>query len=87
MEETTAPGAVIHQDVMMPMRDGIRLAADIYLPAAEGGGPVDRACPRPADTYVLGQIERGMGRRTRLLPAPRLRARHPGPPLTIQVGG
>ena len=45
MEETTAPGAVIHQDVMMPMRDGIRLAADIYLPAAEGGGPVEGPCP------------------------------------------
>ena len=87
MEETTAPGAVIHRDVMMPMRDDIRLAADIYLPAAEGGGSAEEPLPCPADTYVLGQIERGMGRRTRLLPAPRLRARHPGPPFTIQVGG
>ena len=44
-EKTKKPGAVIHQDVMMPMRDGIRLAADIYLPAAEGGGPVEESVP------------------------------------------
>ena len=32
--------AVIDQKVMMPMRDGIRLATDIYRPKGEGKHPV-----------------------------------------------
>ncbi len=30
----------VQRDVMIPMRDGVRLAADIYLPSAEGQFPV-----------------------------------------------
>ena len=33
------------QDVMIPVRDGVRLAADIYMPSADDGGPVDGPCP------------------------------------------
>lgn len=32
--------AVIDQKVMMPMRDGIRLATDIYRPKGEGKYPI-----------------------------------------------
>jgi putative CocE/NonD family hydrolase len=35
--ESGTPGAVsVSRDVMIPMRDGVRLAADVYRPAAEG---------------------------------------------------
>ena len=30
------PGHVVETDVMIPMRDGVLLAADIYRPAANG---------------------------------------------------
>ncbi len=36
-EEITVSGAVLKQDVMIPMRDGVRLAADIYFPAPPAG--------------------------------------------------
>lgn len=32
--------AIVQQDVMTPMRDGVKLATDIYLPAADGKFPV-----------------------------------------------
>ena len=32
-------------DVMMPMRDGVRLATDIYTPADEDGRPIARPGP------------------------------------------
>ena len=31
-----AEDVVVHRDVMLPMRDGVRLATDIYRPAREG---------------------------------------------------
>ena len=34
----------VEKDVMVPMRDGVKLAADVYLPAA-GRAPVDRKLP------------------------------------------
>lgn len=34
--EPVSPGVVVHRDVMVAMRDGIRLAADIYRPAHDG---------------------------------------------------
>ena len=55
---------------MVPMRDGVRLAADIYLPAADDGGPAGGPCPALLISHVLGQIERGVGRGSGLLPAP-----------------
>ena len=35
-EAAAAGTVVLRSDVMVPMRDGIQLAADIYLPAQEG---------------------------------------------------
>lgn len=35
---------VVHRDVMIPMRDGVRLATDIYRPA-RGGEPLDGSLP------------------------------------------
>ena len=35
---------VVEKDVMVPMRDGVRLATDIYRPAVDGK-PVDEALP------------------------------------------
>ncbi|MEZ4781418.1 MAG: hypothetical protein R2816_07630 [Flavobacteriaceae bacterium] len=32
--------AIVDQKVMMPMRDGIRLATDIYIPKADGKYPI-----------------------------------------------
>ncbi|HEY9053436.1 MAG TPA: CocE/NonD family hydrolase [Rectinemataceae bacterium] len=32
------PAFILHSDIMVPMRDGTRLATDVYLPAAKGAG-------------------------------------------------
>jgi len=34
----------VEKDIMVPMRDGVRLATDVYLPAVNGR-PIDRALP------------------------------------------
>ncbi|WP_231388530.1 CocE/NonD family hydrolase [Pseudooceanicola algae] len=39
LAEPAGPGVVVHRDVMIPMRDGIHLATDIFRPADMGGGP------------------------------------------------
>jgi putative CocE/NonD family hydrolase len=44
MSPTTPYGIVIAKDVMIPMRDGVRLAADIYRPAQDGA-PLDGTFP------------------------------------------
>ena len=48
MSETASPnephGIVLAKDVMVPMRDGVRLATDLYRPAADGE-PVCGALP------------------------------------------
>ncbi len=36
----TSTGIVIERNVMVPMRDGVRLAADVFRPAGEGRWPV-----------------------------------------------
>lgn len=43
--EPAGPGVVVHRNVMVPMRDGVRLATDIYRPAGDHDQP-DRT-PRP----------------------------------------
>ncbi|PJE27009.1 hypothetical protein SAMN06297129_3201 [Pseudooceanicola antarcticus] len=43
--EPVAPGVVVHRNVMVAMRDGVRLATDVYRPAGADGG-ADPA-PRP----------------------------------------
>lgn len=42
--EAVADDVIVHRDVMVPMRDGIRLATDIYRPARDGV-PVETALP------------------------------------------
>src|SRR5262245_12213631 len=41
----TPAGVTVMRDVMIPMRDGIRLATDIYRPAAANGGPLEGRFP------------------------------------------
>ena len=38
-------GIVVSQNVMIPMRDGVRLASDVYRPANENGSAVDGEFP------------------------------------------
>lgn len=42
--ELVEDGIIVHRDVMITMRDGVRLATDIYRPA-EGGRPVETPLP------------------------------------------
>lgn len=42
--ELVEDGIVVHRNVMIPMRDGVHLATDIYRPA-KGGRPVDTPLP------------------------------------------
>ena len=52
--------AVIDQKVMMPMRDGIRLATDIYRPKGEGKHPVVFSrTPYNFNTWVDGKMVNG----------------------------
>ncbi|MFM2439228.1 MAG: hypothetical protein RLZ16_225 [Bacteroidota bacterium] len=52
--------AVIDQKVMMPMRDGIRLATDIYRPKGEGKHPiVFSRTPYNFNTWVDGKMATG----------------------------
>ena len=52
--------AVIDQKVMMPMRDGIRLATDIYRPKGEGKYPVVFSrTPYNFNTWVDGKMVTG----------------------------
>ena len=52
--------AVIDQKVMMPMRDGIRLATDIYRPKGEGKYPiVFSRTPYNFNTWVDGKMVNG----------------------------
>ena len=38
-------GIIAAQNVMVPMRDGVRLATDVYRPANPDGSPVEGAFP------------------------------------------
>lgn len=42
--QPVAEDVVVHRDVMIPMRDGVRLATDIYRPA-RGGRPLETPLP------------------------------------------
>src|SRR5690348_9714408 len=35
------PCAVVYRDLMIPTRDGARLATDVYLPSVDGSAPAD----------------------------------------------
>ena len=43
--ESQVHGLVVSHDVMVPMRDGIRLATDIYRPADSEGNPLQGEFP------------------------------------------
>jgi uncharacterized protein len=45
LAEPAGPGVVVHRNVMIAMRDGVRLATDIYRPAGADGAPDPH--PRP----------------------------------------
>ena len=54
-------GIVISRDVMVPMRDGVRLAIDIYRPARDGDfvdGPSRRSCSTPRTTRPTSATRR-----------------------------
>ncbi len=55
--EPVATGVVVHRDVMVPMRDGVRLATDIYRPA-DNGGPVDGPLPSILERTAYGKSAR-----------------------------
>ena len=38
-------GVVVSKDVMVPMRDGVRLATDVYRPAGPDGAPAEGRFP------------------------------------------
>ncbi len=46
--------AIIARDVMVPMRDGVRLATDIYRPA-RGVDPLAGSYPDPAGAHPVRQ--------------------------------
>lgn len=60
--EHVAEGVVAHRDIMVPMRDGIRLATDVYLPSdAEGPFPVIlERTPYGKNERSRSEIEIGM---------------------------
>ena len=55
--QTVAEGVLVHRDVMVTVRDGVRLATDIYRPAA-GGQPVDGPHPVILERTAYGKSER-----------------------------
>lgn len=55
--EPVAEGVVVHRDVMVTMRDGIRLATDIYRPA-QNGEPAGQALPVLLERTAYGKSER-----------------------------
>ncbi len=55
---TTSVGLRVRANVMVPMRDGVRLSTDLYLPA--GTGPFPTILIRtPYDNTLAGLVEKG----------------------------
>ena len=62
--------AVVERKVMMPMRDGVRLATDIYRPKnAAGKVPIDLGADA-VQLQLLGRAERRAGRHDRARSTP-----------------
>lgn len=55
--ESVGEGVLVHRDVMVVMRDGIRLAADIYRPAHQGS-PAAGPLPVILERTAYGKSER-----------------------------
>ena len=56
-------GMVVRPDVMVPMRDGVKLAMDVYLPVYRGSGPFPVGLTRTP----CNQVEEGASSRWRLV--------------------
>ena len=50
--------AVVERKVMMPMRDGVRLATDVYRPKDAAGEGADDLRPHALQLQLLGRAER-----------------------------
>jgi putative CocE/NonD family hydrolase len=64
-----AEDVVVHRDVMVPMRDGIRLATDIYLPARNGKA-ITAAWPVVLERTPYDKSSASRSERTALRPDP-----------------
>ena len=78
MSRTDAVGAaefdmVVERDVMVPMRDGVRLACDVYRPARDGRA-VDGAFPVILERTPYGKAEVSRSERTASSATPASRA-------------
>ncbi|MFO8080888.1 MAG: CocE/NonD family hydrolase, partial [Armatimonadota bacterium] len=69
----------IHRDVMMPLRDGVRLATDLYFPAgwSEGDEPLPLILTRtPYDKLNQAEMARGAARRGYIFAGQDVRGRY-----------
>ena len=74
------------ENVLVAMRDGVRLATDVYRPARDGR-PLADAAPRPPAPHALQQDgNRGHARPVPLVRRTRLRGRQPGLPRLLPLG-
>lgn len=64
---------IVYRDVMIAMRDGVRLACDIYRPAT-GGQPSPTATPAILERTPYGKAEVSRSERTAADPQPKSRA-------------
>ena len=71
-------------DVMVTLRDGVRLATDLYFPA-RNGKPVAGRFPRRHGANALQQGDAAQPRRRPVLRQPGLRRHLPGQPRQVQV--
>ena len=74
LDTAVESGAVaVRRDVMTAMRDGVRLACDVYLPARDGQ-PVDGSFPVILERTPYGKSQVSRSERTAADPRPRSRA-------------
>src|SRR5581483_12312932 len=71
MSDNPTPSILVEQNIMVPMRDGVRLATDVYRPAAAGRWPVlltrvpydkDLRDPRAPDKRVFLELNLDVAR-------------------------
>ena len=55
--EVLADDIVVHRNVMVPMRDGVHLATDVYRPAVDGR-PVETSLPVIMERTPYGKTQR-----------------------------
>ncbi|MCW5745577.1 MAG: CocE/NonD family hydrolase [Alphaproteobacteria bacterium] len=72
-DDAIADDVAVESDVMVPMRDGFRLATDIYRPAS-GGKPLSGRFPVILERTPYGKAEISRSERTAADPRPRARA-------------